>query len=165
MAAELLFREAVPSDLDAVMALYRACTAVAPSHGNDSWDENYPCREFAEEDVRNHGLFVLEQEGEIIGAVSLVPHDDWDEVPVWTVEPACSLSRLAILPAMQGRHLAQRLLEEVSAVAKARGYAATRHGSLPTNLPANRLYDRMGYVERGTAFLFGHEYRCLERIL
>lgn len=165
MTDGLCFREAVLSDLDAVMALYRACTATAPSHGNNSWSEEYPCRAFALEDIKNHGLFVLEQAGVLVGAVSLVPHDDWDELPVWTTEPSCTLSRLAVLPAMQGRHLAQRLLEEVSAVAKARGYAATRHGSLLTNVPANRLYDRMGYLDRGTAFLFGHKYRCLERIL
>lgn len=159
------FREANVSDTDAVLSLYRACAAFGHTHGNDSWDDNYPSLEFIEEDLQAHGLFVLEQAGKIIGAISLVPHDDWDELPFWTIEPACSLSRLAVLPQLQGQHLGQMLLEGVSRIAKARGFLATRHGSLPTNLPANRLYARMGYQLRGEAELFGHRYRCLERLL
>ena len=56
-------------------------------------------------------------------------------------------------------------MEEVSRVAKARGYRSTRHGCLVTNVAGNRLYQRMGYADRGKAVMYGHEYRCFERIL
>ena len=162
---EVLFREATAADLDGVEALYRSCTAFSPTHGNDNWSEEYPNREFAEEDLANRGLFVLEHRGDIIGAISLVPEDDWDELPVWTGERSCNLSRLGIKPQLQGLHLAERMMEEVSRVAKARGFRSTRHGSLISNVASNRLYERMGYHNRGKASLYGHEYWCFERIL
>ena len=162
---EVVFREATAADLDGVEALYRSCTAFSATHGNDSWSEEYPNREFAEEDLANHGLFVLEHGGEIIGAISLVPEDDWDELPVWTGERSCNLSRLGIKPQLQKLHLAERMMEEVSHVAKARGFCSTRHGSLISNMASNRLYERMGYHNRGKASMYGHEYWCFERIL
>jgi ribosomal protein S18 acetylase RimI-like enzyme len=162
---EVVFREATAADLDGVEALYRSCTAFSATHGNDSWSEEYPNREFAEEDLANHGLFVLEHGGEIIGAISLVPEDDWDALPVWTGERSCNLSRLGIKPQLQKLHLAERMMEEVSHVAKARGFCSTRHGSLISNMASNRLYERMGYHNRGKASMYGHEYWCFERIL
>ena len=162
---KVIFREAAASDLEGVMALYRSCTAFSPTHGNDNWSEAYPNREFAEEDLASHGLFVLEHQGEIIGAISLVPEDDWDELPVWTGDRSCNLSRLCIRPQLQKLHLAERMMEEISRVAKERGYRSTRHGSLISNVASNRLYERMGYHNRGKASLYGHEYWCFERIL
>ena len=159
------FREATASDLDAIEALYRSCTAHSPTHGNDSWSEEYPNRQFAEEDLANHGLFVLESEGEILAAISLVAEDDWDELPIWTGDASCCLSRLCVKPQLQRMHLAERMMEEISALAKSRGFRSTRHGSLITNVASNRLYERMGYQNRGRAALYGHEYWCFERIL
>jgi len=162
---KVLFREATADDLDSVTALYRSCTAYSPTHGNDNWSEDYPNREFAQEDLANHGLFVLESDGAIIGAISLVPEDDWDALDCWTDTASCNLSRLCIKPQLQRLHLAERMMEEISAVAKARGYRSTRHGSLITNVASNRLYERMGYQNRGQAAMYGHEYWCFERIL
>ena len=162
---EVIFREATADELDDVMALYRSCTAFCHTHGNDNWDEEYPCREFAEEDVADHGLFVLEHAGQLIAAVSLVPEDDWDEFSCWHYDGSCNLSRLCVRPQLQKLHLAERMMEEVSAAAKARGFRSTRHGSLLTNVASNRLYERMGYENRGQATLYGHEYHCFERKL
>ena len=162
---EVLFREASEADLEGVMALYRSCTAFCSTHGNDNWSDEYPCREFAEEDVQNHGLFVLEHAGEIIAAISLVPEDDWDELSCWQYDGSCNLSRLCVKPQLQKLHLAERMMEEISALAKSRGYRSTRHGSLLSNVASNRLYERMGYENRGRASLYGHEYHCFERKL
>jgi ribosomal protein S18 acetylase RimI-like enzyme len=162
---EVFFREACNADLDAVIALYRSCTAYSPTHGNDNWSEEYPSREFAEEDLTNHGLFVLESGGEIIAAISLVPEDDWDELPVWQGDASCNLSRLGIKPQLQKLHLAERMMEEISRVARARGFRSTRHGSLITNVASNRLYERMGYQNRGKVSMYGHDFWCFERIL
>ena len=162
---DVRFREAVEADLDNVAALYRSCAAFSAARGDGGWSDEYPNRQFAEEDVRNRGLFVLEHAGEIVGVISLVPEDDWDTLDCWTDLPSCCLSRLGIKPQLQGLHLAERMMEEVSAVAKARGYRATRHGSLITNVASNRVYERMGYKNRGRASLYGHEYHCFERLL
>ena len=162
---EVIFRQATAADLEGVVALYRSCTAFSPSHGNDNWSEEYPSRVFAEEDLANHGLFVLEHAGEIVGAISLVPEDDWDALPVWQGEKSCNLSRLGIKPQLQKLHLAERMMEEISRVAKERGFRSTRHGSLISNVASNRLYERMGYQNRGKAAMYGHEYWCFERLL
>jgi len=162
---EVRFREAAAADLDAISALYHSCTLYCPAHGNDNWSEEYPNREFAEEDLANHGLFVLEGSGEVIAAISLVPEDDWDELPVWQGTASCNLSRLCVKPQLQKMHLAERIMEEISMLAKARGYRSTRHGSLISNVASNRLYERMGYHNRGRASMYGHEYWCFERIL
>ena len=41
------------------------------------------------------------------------------------------------------------MMEEISALAKSRGYRSTRHGSLLSNVASNRLYERMGYERLG----------------
>ena len=56
-------------------------------------------------------------------------------------------------------------MEEISALAKSRGYRSTRHGSLITNVASNRLYERMGYQNRGKVSMYGHDFWCFERIL
>ena len=159
------FRQSEAGDLDKVLALYRSCAAFGPTHGNGSWGEDYPSRDTVREDLDNEGLFLLETENEIIAAVSLVPRDDWDALDCWTGDRSCTLSRLCVKPQLQKMHLAERVMEEVSRVANARGYRSTRHGCLVTNVAGNRLYQRMGYADRGKAVMYGHEYRCFERIL
>ena len=83
MTDEYRFRPATEADLDAVAALYRVCAANAHTHGNDDWaPDEYPNRQFALEDLAQNGLFVLEKDGEIISAVSLLPHGDLDGLDV-----------------------------------------------------------------------------------
>ena len=84
-----IFRAAAESDLDAVAALYLRCAQVGRTNGSSDWDDDYPNRSFAEEDLRQNGLYVLERDGEIIAAVTLLPRDDLDELPLpWIDVPS-----------------------------------------------------------------------------
>ena len=164
--SDFIFREAVASDLDEIASLYRVCAANAHNHGNDGWaPDDYPNRQFAEEDLAQHGLFVLELKGEIVSAVSILPHDDLDELDCWTVAPAACPSRLCVRPDLQGRHIAQITVSHLLEVARARGYAATRHLSRCSNVASDKLYRRMGFEDRGTVEMYDHPHRCFEYIL
>ncbi len=159
------FRQATNSDLNALLTLYRDCAAHASTHGNFGWDENYPNREFAQFDLDHQGLFVLEYQGQLAAAVTLLPTDDLDELDCWTPARSCALTRLCVSPQLQGRHLAQQLLDSVLEEARRRGYTATRHLSLASNLASNRLYQRMGFVQKGQAHLYEQDFLCMERLL
>ncbi len=160
------FREAVADDLDAIEILYRACAANAHTHGNDDWEPDvYPNRKFAEEDLAQHGLFVLEMDGEIISAVTLLPHEELDKLDCWTVSPAACPSRLCVRPDLQGRHIAQITVEHLLDEARRRGYKATRHLSLCSNVASDKLYRRMGFIQRGTVEMYEYPHYCFEYIL
>lgn len=166
MTDEYRFRPATEADLDAVAALYRVCAANAHTHGNDDWaPDEYPNRQFAQEDLAQNGLFVLEKDGEIISAVSLLPHGDLDGLDCWTVEPAACPTRLCVRPDLQGRHIAQITVEHVLEEARRRGCKATRHLSLCTNVASDKLYRRMGFIQRGTVEMYEFPHYCFEYIL
>ena len=155
----MLFRQAGGGDAEAVEALYREVKAGE----NCCWENGYPDETFVRFDLDEGGLFVLEEKGMLIGAVSLIAHDDLDELPVWRYGRSCVLARLCVRPDRQGKGLGRLMTERVCAEGTRRGYESVRLLADVRNEMANRLYRRLGFEERGTAVLYGHRYRTWER--
>ena len=161
-----IFRLATPSDLDAVAALYLRCARAGRENGSSDWEDDYPNRAFAEEDLAHDGLFVLERDGVIIAAVTMLPGDDLDELPLpWTDVPHCALMRLGVEPALQGHGVGGLMTRLVSEEARRQGYRATRHMSAVENKVSTALYRRLGYREVGPALLYQTDFICFEKLL
>lgn len=161
-----VFRRAGEADLDAIASLYLSCARAGRVNGTSDWDDDYPNREFAEEDLRQDGLYVLERDGEIISAVSMLEHDDLDELPLpWTDVPSCALMRLCVRPELQGQGIGAEMTALITEEAKAQGYGATRHLSSMRNSVSTQMYRRLGYREVGSAHLYDTDFACFERVL
>jgi len=161
-----VFRPAAASDLDAVAALYLRCARTGRENGTSDWDDDYPDRSFAADDLQAGGLYVLERDGTVIAAVTMLPTDDLDELDLpWTDVPHCALMRLAVEPALQGHGIGGQMTRLISDEARKRGYHATRHMSAADNVASTPLYRRLGYREVGTARLYDIDFICFERLL
>lgn len=89
-------------------------------------------------------LIVAVREGECVGTVSLYP-DAAADGHGWP-EGLSSLRLLAVRPAMRGRGVGRRLVEECLVRARRRGAAALGLHTAPFMRAANRLYETMGFV-------------------
>ena len=65
----MLIRNTEARDLEAVMEIYAAAREFMRENGNATqWGATHPCRELIEADIVNRDGYVVEEDGEIIGA-------------------------------------------------------------------------------------------------
>ncbi len=162
----MIFRKALAAEAPLILALYRSATEKGKGDGSSNWDDEYPSAGMLQEDLLKGRLFVLEEEGQIVAAITM---EDGEEAETgalpWTMARSCLLMRLCVSPLRQGQGLGERMMRLISEEAKVRGFEASRHLAATENLAANRLYKRMGYSRLGTCTLFGTEFVAYERIL
>ena len=108
----------------------------------------YPDAEELEEHVRNGELLLLRRDGEIAAAMVVLGHEDemYREVP-WTVreEPIAVLHLFAVGEAFRGLGLGKTALRLLIERERGRGSRAIHLDVVKGNLPAERLYERMGF--------------------
>jgi len=158
----MLFRPASENELDTVLSLYRSVV------GREycTWDEEYPNRETAEADFQAGGLFVLEEEGEIIGAISVVPENELDGLGFWHFRKnAAEFARVVIAPAGQGRGLAGKLVEGVERALKEGGKESVHILAAKKNLQAFQTYKKAGYEVRGECRMYDIDFFACEKRL
>lgn len=166
------FRLAEAGEADEIFALYTEAARAGRENGTSHWNDDYPNREILADDLERGNLFVLEDDGRIIATVTMESVDEAEAdgepavpPPSWTDCRACELSRLCVSPALQGRHIGERVMRLVSAQARREGYESTRHFASVVNPAARRLYERMGYRFAGESSIYGGLYRAYEMLL
>ena len=168
----LALRAATELDVDAVLALYRACTAALLARGIRQWDDHYPVRATAADAAARGDLFLLVDGAATVGAVILNDLAAPEYAPiVWQCPaPALIIHALVIDPARQARGLGRAAMACCEAFARAGGFATIRLDAYPGNAAAIALYEGLGYQRRGDVhFAFkpaGHErYAVYEKRL
>lgn len=157
----MIFRQAEKQDLKAVFELYR-CVVGKPFC---VWNDEYPGWLDINEDFENGTLYVMSQEDTILGAISIVVHNELDELTFWQQKDARELARVVVAPGQQGKGIAQRMVEEVASILKAQGVGSIHLLVAEANPPAQRVYRKCGFQFLGTCFMFGHDYIGCEKIL
>ena len=158
----MVFRKAGKSEAKTVLALYRAVTGTPFC----TWDESYPGEEEIRNDLACGTLYVLEENGGLIGAVSIVPENELDGLDCWQVsENAREFARVVLRPDCQGKGLSVSLVEGILQELRNRQAAAVHIAVAEGNVPARRLYRKAGFDIRGEADLYGHHFILCEKIL
>ena len=150
-----MIRKAVSSDIDAVAAVYEAIhRAEEEGRIRVGWIRDiYPVRATAEEAVKRGDLFVLEEDGIIVGAavINRIQVDVYYGAP-WEYEAGedqvCVLHTLVISPRYAGRGLGRAFVSFYEALAKAQGCTELRIDTNEKNLAARAMYRKLGYKER-----------------
>lgn len=159
---ELTLRNALPTEGDAVLSLYRSVL------GEEFcvWNEYYPSRLEIDADLASEGLFVLCQGERILGAVSLVPENELDDCPGWTVtEGAREIARVVIAGDARGRGLGGAMVSLLLERLRQNGVPAVHLSAAVKNIPALRTYEKLGFRTAGRAALYGGDYFLLEKDL
>lgn len=156
---DLIFRNAREEETDTVLGLYRSSIGTPFC----AWDEDYPGVTEIRNDFGSGNLFVLEREGEIIGAISIAPENELDGIGVWReTERAGEFGRVVIRPSERGKGLAKVLVANVLRVMRERGMTGVHISAAKQNLPAQKTYLGFGFRKVGEAELWNHDYYLLE---
>lgn len=147
----------------AVWALWQACAA----QDQCLWDANYPTRDILSFDLAHGYLHVMEQNGQILGSVTLMISDDIEEqgYPFAQAVRPVVITRLCISPSYQKRGYAQALFDYACRAAKAVGFDAMHLLCDVRNIPALRLYERVSCREVCRGTLYGDFFSVREFLL
>ncbi len=151
-------RPARADELDAVLALYKSVLGTPFC----VWNDEYPSRIELDRDFEANNLYILTENGKIIGAVSVVPENELDHLEVWRVRDGSQieLARIVISLDCRGRGLAAYMLGELIS----RLDSAIHISAAVGNLPALKTYKKLGFDIMGEAELYGGRYYLLERL-
>ena len=155
------FRQARPEEAAEILALYKSLLG----QEGVTWNEEYPDAGCVAEDLRQEGLFVLEEEGRIVAAVSAVRDEEMEREAVWdaALSPAVMLERVGVRAEAQGRGLARRAIEGAMREMKARGFRGARYLVGPNNLRAQAAYRPLAFRFAGEIAAYGENWLCFER--
>lgn len=150
-------------DVDAVVEIYEAVK------GSEYcvWNEFYPTRRNAEEDVGCGCLYLLKDGGEILGCISVEPVSEDDDLEFWRVNDGRhrEVSRVAIAPKHQGRGYARIMTELLVERLRGEGASSVHLLAAKVNLPACNTYQRLGFEFIGECHRYGADYFVCELVL
>lgn len=161
-------RELCPATIDdkaEIVALYRCAANEGRVNGSSDWDDEYPGEMFVDSDIEV-GLYILKYEDEIISAISLVSHGDFEELDMgWTEGKSCVFARLCVSPKLQGKGIARYVMASMCKIAKQKGFTVLRFMSAKNNKASCHLYDSMGCTRLGETFMYNVDFYCYELVL
>ena len=133
-------------DLEEIRALYRRVTARLGDINIPIWNDIYPFSEF-ETDISLSRLYLLEEDGVLLGSFALTEHCEGENAVEWTDggRKPLYLWRLAIDVPYLGRGLGKYLCEKALEVTREKGYDSMRFFVVDYNTPALRFYEKLGY--------------------
>lgn len=160
---EFLFRLAEQGDETNILMLYKSIIGTQGC----TWHADYPSILNVMTDIQMESLYCLtDDEGKIIAAAAAGPFDELKDLS-WDAKMAkpCELARIGVLPSMQRKGVASKLLSAVIEDCKRRGFDGMRFIASKTNYNALMLYRKFGFLEVGEVFRYGHDFCCYYKIL
>ena len=157
------FLPAAETDKADVWALWRACAA----DPNSCWNEAYPTEAILHIDLLNEWLYIMREEGRLIGSSTLMETDDLERCgfPFAETEAIAVLTRLCIQPALQRQGYGSLLLTHTENRATKKGARAIHLLCDVRNAAALALYARGGYRRVCEAHLYGDHFFVHEKLL
>jgi len=172
-----MFRTALPSDLDAICAIYDAVhDAEEAGRTTIGWVRSiYPTRATAQLGIRSGDMFVLEEEGRVVAAarINQIQGLEYKQAS-WSFDADDSkviiLHTLAVHPEFFGQGFGTRFVTFYEDYAARRGCTCLRMDTNVRNTAARALYKKLGYTEAGIVpcifnGIEGVQLLCLEKRL
>lgn len=148
-----------PEDLDVLASIYAQAVEYLESHVNyPKWHSDYPCRDSIRSCIQAGTQFICTENGCPVGAVVLneEPGGRYESVS-WASSlrqgEYLVLHTLAVSPVCYGQGIGSKMVALCIQYARKNGYKAIRLDVVPGNVPAIRLYEKMGFTYAGTADL------------
>jgi GNAT superfamily N-acetyltransferase len=146
-------RLARDQDIDLLCDLLSDCIDDMRSRGIDQWDEIYPSRSTLVDDIQSGTAYLATSNtGQLAGSLVLNDYQNPEYCEIaWHVNnvPTVVVHRLMVHPATQRRGLARFLMRFAEQRALTLGYEAIRLDAFSANPRALRLYEGLGYPQRG----------------
>ena len=157
-------------DIPELLIVTKACAQAMIADGIYQWNEDYPSYGAFEKDIEIGQLWVLKDDGNIIGSVVISELIDEEyKAVVWLTPNAKNMyiHRLAIHPNSQGKGLAQKLMDFAEAYAKENDFLSVRLDTFSVNARNNTFYKKRGYKKLGDVYFpkqSEHPFHCYELV-
>ena len=157
------------ADAEEVFALIDRCREAMKGTGIEQWPDFYPDPDIVRGDIEAGSLWIVRKRGVIVAAATM---DDRQPEQYAGVEwkygmPCMCIHRFAVDPLQQGTGLAGRFMWILELRAARMGAASMRLDTYSLNMAANKFYEGLGYIKRGTIHLpkKPEEYNCYEKAI
>lgn len=152
-------RPAIPSDLEEILEIYKACTLKMNAAGLHNWHSSYPDKQTIMNDILEAALYLIETD-KIHGAVTLnddQPPEYKDIKWEYHREPYLVVHRLAVSPEQQGKGYAIHLMRFAEEFARSKNCPSIRMDVYTINAPGRELYRKLKYKELNEFYFPGYE--------
>ncbi len=159
----LIFEKAGAEETEKVLSLYQSVFGSAFC----IWSDDYPGAEEIRADYETNNLFVLRSGAKLVGAISIVPENELDDLECWSIHDGrvAEIARVAVAPAYQGKGLALNMVRETEKILINRGCRGVHLLVARKNIPALKTYEKAGYRVMGECDMFGHRFYACEKEL
>lgn len=166
-----MIRTAIPSEIDAIMDITKACAQKMISEGIFQWNESYPNSDTFYKDVERGELYVLLSEARIIGCIVISSEKDaeYDQI-AWLTKDRDNfyIHRLAIHPDYQHRGYAKKCMDFAEELARKKGGRSIRLDTFSQNKRNQKFYEARGYKKLGNVYFprqSEYPFPCYELVL
>ena len=153
--------QAVIEDYDSIIAFYDDVTERTSDMAEYArWSKRkHPTLEGIKAYIEEGSMYLYKEEKVIVGAVAVTMYQDEDYHAIeWSQQVAddkvAVIHILAVSPDYQGKGIGPAMVREAINMAKEKGMQAIRLDALASNIPAHRMYERLGFKYRGKQHLF-----------
>lgn len=166
-----MIQSAKISEIPDILKLSKACASAMGKKGIYQWNEHYPNGPIFENDIHRKELFVLKNNGSLVGTVVISTLMDAEYVPVKWLTPNENnvyIHRLAVSPELQRQGYAQQLMDFAENRARENGHVSIRLDTFSQNIRNQRFYETRGYQRLGDIYFpkqSAHPFHCYELVL
>ena len=146
-----------------ILALYKAQLGLPFC----AWNDGYPSQETIDFDLSRNALFVMKENGRIISAISLDLDKNVEALSCWNPDltPSGELSRMCVLPGLQGRGIAGFMMRFGFEEYKRRGMKSVHFLVNKHNEKAIKSYAPLACNIVGEVHMYDQDFLCYEKKL
>lgn len=159
----MLLRKARENELGSVLKLYRAAIGTEGC----TWTEDYPDEQELSCDFGADCLYVLTNDDVVIGAVSVVPENELDDLDCWRIKSGAhrEIARIVVSADNRGKGCARAMLTQLFSVLSRQSCDSVRLLVARDNKAAIKLYKALGFSFIGECHRYGHHFYICEKAL
>ena len=154
-------KQATLADFESVLAFYGDVMDRTPEIARYArWQKGkHPTSEGIKTFIEEGSMYLRREKGVIIGAMALPMHQGEEYHAIaWSRivadDEVAVIHLLAVSPDYQSTGIGSEMVLEAVQLAQTQGMKAIRLDALASNTPAHRLYERLGFVNRGVQHLY-----------
>lgn len=154
-------QQATLSDYEAILAFYDDVIDRTPDIERYAWwhKGKHPTADGVRAYIEEGSMYLCRKDDAIAAVMALTMYQGEDYHPVEWIkdladDEAAVIHILAVNPDRQGEGIGAQMVREAVRIAKERGKKSVRLDTLLSNTPAQRLYERLGFVCCGRQHLY-----------
>lgn len=157
-----VLKAAKKEEFPQILKLYRSVIGIPGC----TWTVFYPNEATLHEDFKTGNLFVLHKGKKMIGAASIVPENELDDLSCWQFQDhAREIARIVIAPEFQGKGYGKHLVKKLCLKLESMDCKAVHILVAKENHHALNLYRNTGFKNKGECERYDHAYYAYEKKL